>query len=213
MSGGIRLSGNAQARLRNRRQAIRGKPFQHLPGMSFKQSRILRQMPYIRIGGALLLDLSYRTEGEEVMENNRRSFLKLAGISALGLSSLSLLDVLGTDKAAASSAQAGEEPLVEIRRDGPAFQVVTAKRVLPAARVVLATGGQSYPGCGTSGDGYAWPPRWATRSYARVRLWCPSPLRRRGFWSCKGLRSPTCGSRWCPPTALPRRPVKTPSWR
>ena len=56
-----------------------------------------------------MLDLSYRTEGEEVMENNRRSFLKFAGISALGLSSLSLLDVLGTDKAVASSGQAAEE--------------------------------------------------------------------------------------------------------
>ena len=42
------------------------------------------------------------------MENNRRDFLKIAGISALGLSSLSLLDVLSTNKAVASSGQTEE---------------------------------------------------------------------------------------------------------
>ena len=43
------------------------------------------------------------------MENNRRSFLKFAGISAVGLSSLSLLDVLVTDKAVASDAEQAAE--------------------------------------------------------------------------------------------------------
>ncbi|HKB35911.1 MAG TPA: NAD(P)/FAD-dependent oxidoreductase, partial [Gemmataceae bacterium] len=32
--------------------------------------------------------------------------------------------------------------------------VTTPHRVLSARRVILTTGGQSYPGCGTTGDGY-----------------------------------------------------------
>ncbi len=36
------------------------------------------------------------------------------------------------------------------------FRVRTALRSLTTARLLLTTGGQSYPGCGTRGDGYAW---------------------------------------------------------
>lgn len=56
----------------------------------------------------------------------------------------------GTDLALA-------EPVTALARapageDG--FAVTTPARVLRAARVVLTTGGQSYPGSGTNGDGY-----------------------------------------------------------
>lgn len=51
---------------------------------------------------------------------------------------------------------AGEEPLLELRRSGAGFELVTARRILLAEKVVLTTGGQSYPGCGTTGDGYRW---------------------------------------------------------
>jgi hypothetical protein len=36
----------------------------------------------------------------------------------------------------------------------PLFQIITARRRLVAPKVILTTGGQSYPGCGTRGDGY-----------------------------------------------------------
>ncbi len=36
------------------------------------------------------------------------------------------------------------------------FQLVTPQRSIEAEKVVLATGGQSYPVCGTTGDGYRW---------------------------------------------------------
>jgi hypothetical protein len=49
-----------------------------------------------------------------------------------------------------------EEPLVEIARASDCFQLRTAQRSITAEKVVLATGGQSYPICGTTGDGYAW---------------------------------------------------------
>ncbi len=53
------------------------------------------------------------------------------------------------------------EPVRQIKPTGndsgsAAFQVTTSNRILVAGKVVLTTGGQSYPRCGTSGDGYAW---------------------------------------------------------
>jgi len=49
-----------------------------------------------------------------------------------------------------------DEPLVELRRQATGFQLVTPRRTLTAEKVVLTTGGCSYPGCGTTGDGYRW---------------------------------------------------------
>jgi predicted Rossmann fold flavoprotein len=48
-----------------------------------------------------------------------------------------------------------EEPLRELERSPIGFRIVTARRVLNARGLLLTTGGQSYPGCGTTGDGYA----------------------------------------------------------
>jgi hypothetical protein len=42
------------------------------------------------------------------------------------------------------------------RGAGGGLRVVTARRTLAAPRVLIATGGMSYPGCGTTGDGYRW---------------------------------------------------------
>lgn len=39
------------------------------------------------------------------------------------------------------------------------FQINTSGRTASAAKVILTTGGQSYPGCGTTGDGYTWAAR------------------------------------------------------
>jgi predicted flavoprotein YhiN len=43
-----------------------------------------------------------------------------------------------------------------IAKTGDQFEVVTRDGTDSAAKVLLTTGGQSYPGCGTTGDGYAW---------------------------------------------------------
>jgi predicted Rossmann fold flavoprotein len=47
-----------------------------------------------------------------------------------------------------------EEALLDLRRSEVGFTLLTPGRTLHAARVVLTTGGQSYPGSGTTGDGY-----------------------------------------------------------
>jgi predicted Rossmann fold flavoprotein len=48
------------------------------------------------------------------------------------------------------------EPIADITRSETGFRLVTAQRQIEAHKVLLATGGQSYPACGTTGDGYRW---------------------------------------------------------
>src|SRR5262249_42002721 len=47
-----------------------------------------------------------------------------------------------------------DEPLRELRWTDGRFTAATSRRVLSAPRVILTTGGRSYPGSGTTGDGY-----------------------------------------------------------
>ncbi|MDY0165152.1 MAG: NAD(P)/FAD-dependent oxidoreductase [Thermoguttaceae bacterium] len=48
------------------------------------------------------------------------------------------------------------EPAIGIERMADGFTIVTPYRVLHAGAVIVATGGMSYSGCGTTGDGYGW---------------------------------------------------------
>lgn len=47
-----------------------------------------------------------------------------------------------------------DEAILDLRRADTGFVVTTSRRTCQAARVILTTGGLSYPGCGTTGDGY-----------------------------------------------------------
>jgi predicted Rossmann fold flavoprotein len=49
-----------------------------------------------------------------------------------------------------------DEPATEVDRDGEGFRVTTPRRALHARKLLVTTGGQSFPGCGTVGDGYRW---------------------------------------------------------
>jgi predicted Rossmann fold flavoprotein len=46
------------------------------------------------------------------------------------------------------------EPVLDLRRSEAGMAITTPGRTLQARRVILTSGGQSYPGCGTTGDGY-----------------------------------------------------------
>ncbi|MEO0529169.1 MAG: NAD(P)/FAD-dependent oxidoreductase [Planctomycetota bacterium] len=48
------------------------------------------------------------------------------------------------------------EAVERVERSATGYVVTTSKRSIAAAKIVVAVGGQSYPGCGTTGDGYAW---------------------------------------------------------
>jgi predicted Rossmann fold flavoprotein len=51
------------------------------------------------------------------------------------------------------------EPVLDLRRTEAGFALTTPHRVIGAAKVILTSGGQSYPGCGTTGDGYGFVQR------------------------------------------------------
>lgn len=98
-----------------------------------------------------------------------------------------------------------EEPLVEIaRRESGGFQLVTANRTLTADHLIITTGGQSYPGSGTTGDGYRWatalghtliPPRPALVPLTTSALWVQS---------LKGVTVPNAQLRVIEPGEKPR---------
>lgn len=46
-------------------------------------------------------------------------------------------------------------PVLGVEPTASGFSIRTADAAIEARRVIVAVGGQSYPGCGTSGDGYA----------------------------------------------------------
>lgn len=48
------------------------------------------------------------------------------------------------------------EPVRNLSKAPAGFEVITDERTLNCQSVILTTGGRSYPGSGTTGDGYAW---------------------------------------------------------
>jgi predicted Rossmann fold flavoprotein len=48
------------------------------------------------------------------------------------------------------------EPVRDVVREADGFAVETDRRTLRCQKLIITTGGKSYPGCGTVGDGYAW---------------------------------------------------------
>lgn len=69
-------------------------------------------------------------------------------------------DVLGAllrrlERSGAELALDEEVVAIDLLRDC-GFRIRTARRNLECAKLVVTTGGKSYPGCGTTGDGYAW---------------------------------------------------------
>jgi hypothetical protein len=48
------------------------------------------------------------------------------------------------------------EAVIDLARHESGFSILTTRNSLLATKVIITSGGQSYPGCGTTGDGYAW---------------------------------------------------------
>ncbi len=82
-----------------------------------------------------------------------------------------------------------DEPVRDLAAEPSSpFQVCTSRRTVSCDRVLLTTGGQSYPGCGTAGDGYVW----ARRLGHTIVPPCPAlvPVTIRADWA-KALRGIT----------------------
>lgn len=67
-----------------------------------------------------------------------------------------ILDALMRRFERSGAALALEEPVRNIDRLKEEFQITTDRRTISATKLIVTVGGQSYPGSGTSGDGYAW---------------------------------------------------------
>lgn len=74
------------------------------------------------------------------------------GVTSIALSSETEPNALASDE----SDLALNPPSPEASAFGSAFMITTERGELVAEKVILTTGGQSYPGCGTTGDGYVW---------------------------------------------------------
>jgi predicted Rossmann fold flavoprotein len=69
---------------------------------------------------------------------------------------LDVLNALVRRLARSGAELALNESVREIRRDGDGFSIETARRTLRCNKLIVTTGGKSYPGSGTTGDGYGW---------------------------------------------------------
>lgn len=49
-----------------------------------------------------------------------------------------------------------ESPVLQCRKSGGRFEVETPTETLSFKSLLITSGGKSYPGCGTTGDGYGW---------------------------------------------------------
>jgi predicted Rossmann fold flavoprotein len=49
-----------------------------------------------------------------------------------------------------------DEPASAIERTAKRFVLTTSRQTIVCEKLILTTGGKSYPGCGTTGDGYRW---------------------------------------------------------
>jgi predicted Rossmann fold flavoprotein len=76
-----------------------------------------------------------------------------------------------------------DEALTELAPTGDTWRLRTTQRTLASEKVILTTGGKSYPGSGTTGDGYAWaanlghaivPPRPALTPISTSDAWVKS---------------------------------------
>jgi predicted Rossmann fold flavoprotein len=83
-----------------------------------------------------------------------------------------------------------EESVTELNRVEEGFEIITSRRTLRVPKVLLTTGGQSYPGCGTRGDGY----RFASTMGHTIIPPVPAlvPIRVAGDWASE-LRGITLG--------------------
>jgi predicted Rossmann fold flavoprotein len=67
-----------------------------------------------------------------------------------------VLDALKRRLARSGAQLALDEGVLEVTRDAEGFLVRSLLRSIRASKVIITVGGQSYPGSGTTGDGYAW---------------------------------------------------------
>lgn len=92
--------------------------------------------------------------------------------------------------------------------DSLVFRVSTDTDSFTASRVVITTGGLSYPGCGTTGDGYSWAEAFGHSITRRVPALVPILSRCKWANDLKGITIPSTGVRVWQPAAEPKQNVE-----
>ncbi|HEX3152036.1 MAG TPA: NAD(P)/FAD-dependent oxidoreductase [Gemmataceae bacterium] len=80
-----------------------------------------------------------------------------------------------------------EQPVSDIRKAHDCFEVQTARQIASCPRVILTSGGQSYPGSGTRGDGYAWAQRFGHTIVATRPALVPVTVRAEWIAELRGV--------------------------
>jgi predicted Rossmann fold flavoprotein len=83
-----------------------------------------------------------------------------------------------------------DSPVVSIRKEADSFVVTTEQAEFSASRVLITSGGQSYPGCGTTGDGYAWAKKFGHTIVNPVPALTPITTNEDWITSLKGITLP-----------------------
>ncbi|HEY1191576.1 MAG TPA: NAD(P)/FAD-dependent oxidoreductase [Gemmata sp.] len=111
-----------------------------------------------------------------------------------------VLDALLKRLARSGATLALNEPVrdVEPHPEG-GFRVSTSLRVLTAERVLLTTGGRSYPGCGTTGDGYALAAKFGHTIRPQSPALVPLTVQPEWVGALRGITLPDVGLKVLPP--------------
>jgi predicted Rossmann fold flavoprotein len=113
---------------------------------------------------------------------------------------LDVLDALLKRLARSGAVLALTEPLkdVELYPEG-GFRVYTPARTLTTERVLITTGGKSYPGCGTTGDGYVIAQKFGHTIVATRPALVPLTVQSEWVGELRGITLPDVILRVCSP--------------
>ena len=96
------------------------------------------------------------------------------------------------------------EPLLDIEPSADSgFRVITSARTLTAERVLITTGGKSYPGCGTTGDGYALARKFRHSIVATTPALVPLTVQPAWVGELRGITIPDVNLKVLPPEGKP----------
>ena len=104
-----------------------------------------------------------------------------------------VLDALVAEAEQAGTTMAFLEPCLGIEPEGDQLAVITGNRRIVSNAVILTTGGLSFPGCGTTGDGYAMATRLGHTIVPTRPALVPLALREPWIAEMAGLTIPDVG--------------------
>ena len=117
---------------------------------------------------------------------------------------LDVLDALLRRLARSGATLAITEPVKELETHPEGgFRVSTPSRTLTAERVLLTTGGKSYPGCGTTGDGYALAQKFGHTIVATTPALVPLTVQPTWVRELRGITLPDVNLKVLPPEGKP----------